>query len=238
MAMKVAIVTGASSGLGAEIKNALEQLPESGSWWYEVVDWSLPAIDLKCEGAIIEAAELVGKRYEGADVLVNCAGVNHLEWITELERDDWDWLMNTNARALWLTAKHLAPIMCGGTILNIVSNASHLPMTHSIAYNASKGAASIMTRTMHRELFKTHSITVFGVSPNKLKGTGMSREIDRRVCELRGWTPEQAAEYQKAALPAGEETDPAVLAEFIAFLLSSKERHKYLGGCIMEYGGP
>jgi hypothetical protein len=36
----------------------------------------------------------------------------------------------------------------------------------------------------------------------------------------------------------GEETDPAKLAEFIAFLLSSKERHKYLGGCILPYGGP
>jgi hypothetical protein len=53
---------------------------------------------------------------------------------------------------------------------------------------------------------------------------------------LRGWTKEQARAYQLSALPAGEETDPAVLAEFIAFLLSTKARHKYLAGVDIPYG--
>jgi NAD(P)-dependent dehydrogenase (short-subunit alcohol dehydrogenase family) len=123
-----------------------------------------------------------------------------------------------------------------GTILNIVSNASHMPMTTSLAYNASKGAAHIMTLQMARELSKAHGITVFGISPNKLRGTEMSKDIEDQVVALRGWTPEYAKQYQLASLLAGEETDPDALAEFVAFLLSSKQRHKYLTGCILPYG--
>jgi NAD(P)-dependent dehydrogenase (short-subunit alcohol dehydrogenase family) len=233
--IRVAIVTGGSSGLGKCIMEALNAIEDDP---FEVVDWSLPRVDLRSRMSVRESAAAATSRYDYIDVLINCAGINHLEWIPDLKVEDWDNLMDTNARALWLTTKYLCDYMKGGTILNIVSNASHLPMTHSIAYNASKGAAEIMTRQMSRELSKTHKITVFGVSPNKLKGTGMSQQIDKRVCELRGWTPEQAEAYQLSALPAGEETDPKVLAEFIAFLLSTKERHKYLQGCILPYGGP
>ena len=102
--------------------------------------------------------------------------------------------------------------------------------------NASKGAAHILTLQMARELTKKHGITVFGISPNKLKGTGMSRDIEEQVMATRGWTAEFARQYQLNSLLAGEETDPAALAEFIAFLLHNKERHKFLTGCILPYG--
>jgi NAD(P)-dependent dehydrogenase (short-subunit alcohol dehydrogenase family) len=109
-------------------------------------------------------------------------------------------------------------------------------MRGSLAYNASKGAAHIMTLQMARELYQRHGITVFGISPNKLSGTPMSDSIDRQVCEQRGWAMEKAREYQLAGLATGEETDPEVLAEFIAFLVSTKKRHQYLHGCILPYG--
>jgi NAD(P)-dependent dehydrogenase (short-subunit alcohol dehydrogenase family) len=111
-----------------------------------------------------------------------------------------------------------------------------MPMTTSLAYNASKGAAHIMTLQLARELTKKHGITVFGISPNKLLGTEMSKDIEDQVVKHRGWTPEFAAQYQTNALLAGEETDPAQLAEFISFILSTKSRHKYLTGCILPYG--
>ncbi len=76
----------------------------------------------------------------------------------------------------------------------------------------------------------------FGISPNKLAGTEMSADIERQTVELRGWTPEFAREYQLKALPAGAETPPARVAEFIAFLVSDKERHRYLHGTIIPYG--
>lgn len=226
-----AVVTGHTSGLGYEIYRALE---DQG---YEVVGWSLDTdVDLTNQRSVAKAASAL---FPPVDVLVNCAGVNYINWHEDTPIEEWDRLMNTNARALWLTVREMIRRNCfmdPATVVNIVSNASHMPMTNSAAYNASKGAAHILTLQMARELRKRHGLTVFGVSPNKLKGTGMSSYIDSRVCELRGWTPEEAEAYQLAGLPAGEETDPAVVGDFIGYLLSDRQRHKYLHGCIIPYG--
>lgn len=229
--MKSAVVTGGSGGLGSLI---MEELLGSnfGACW----DWSKPAVDLRFWPSVSTAAEKIplGK----LDVLVNCAGVNDISFLPDLTLDGWSEIMDVNARAIFYTTRALLPRLQGGTILNIVSNAAHIPMTSSLAYNASKAAALMITKQMARELKKTHDITVFSVSPNKLKGTPMSNYIDERVCKLRGWSPQEAQQYQLAALPAGEETDPKVLAEFIGFILSSKDRHKFLAGCDIPYGGP
>jgi NAD(P)-dependent dehydrogenase (short-subunit alcohol dehydrogenase family) len=228
--MSTIVITGGSSGLGQCIVDAGSQ--------HTFIDWSLSTnVDVRDERSIERAADDL--KHDKVDVLIQCAGINAIDYLLNVERAAWDNVMNTNARGLYMVAKELLPWLApGGTILNIVSNASHVPMTASAAYNASKGAAEILTRQMARELKKTHDITVFGISPNKLAGTAMSNYIDKRVVELRGWTQEQAQAYQLAALPAGEETDPATLAEFILFLLSNKQRHKYLNGCIIPYGGP
>ena len=127
-------------------------------------------------------------------------------------------------------------IAAKGTVVNIVSNAAHMPMRCSLAYNASKGAAHIMTLQLARELTPKYGITVFGVAPNKMHGTHMSDSIDKQVVLTRGWTKEIAQHYQLSNLLAGEETPPACVAEFIKFLLQSKEHHKYLTGCVLPYG--
>jgi NAD(P)-dependent dehydrogenase (short-subunit alcohol dehydrogenase family) len=121
-------------------------------------------------------------------------------------------------------------------VCNIISNASHMPMRFSLAYNASKAAAAMLTRQMARELWGTHGVTVFGVSPNRLHGTPMSVAIDQQVGVARGWPLDKVRKKQLEALPIGEETDPAAVAEFIGFLLSTKERHRYLHGAILDYG--
>lgn len=229
--MRTAIITGATSGLGLAIHDALAA---QGGW--HLIPWHLPLQDVRSEESVrIEAAYTTSK----IDLLVNCAGVNYINWLEDTPDEMWDSIMDTNAKGMWLTTKHLLKrelFNNPATIVNIVSNASHIPMTHSVAYNASKGAAHIMTLQMARELKKRHNITVFGVSPNKMHSTAMTEYIDKRVCELRGWTPEEARAYQAAALPAGEETDPQACAEFIAFLLSTQQRHKFLNGCILPYG--
>lgn len=227
--MNTAIITGGSSGLGACLMEAM-----AGSW--RLINWSIATgVDVRSSASLYGAVQELNEE-DKIDVLINCAGVNEINFLPSLTEEAWNDIMDTNAKGIFLTSRALLERLRGGTILNIVSNASHVPMTSSLAYNASKGAAAIMTRQMARELKKTHDITVFAVSPNKLAGTGMSQYIDSRVCETRGWTPEEARAYQLAALPAGEETDPRVAAEFIAFLLSTKERHKFLNGCDIPYG--
>lgn len=224
------VITGGSSGLGLEIINALT--PQ-----HEVIDWSLTTgVDLVERSAIVDAE--VSLPDGPIDILINCAGVNEIRWLPDMTEEIWHYVMDVNATAIFLTTQALLDRLNGGTILNIVSNASHIPMTCSLAYNASKAAAAIMTKQLARELKKTHDITVFAISPNKLAGTGMSEYIEQQVMSTRGWTKEQAKKYQLDALPAGEETDPKILAKFIAFLLESKDNHKYLAGCDIPYGGP
>lgn len=225
--MSKVLVTGSGAGLGKLICAALRR---DGHDVFE--------FDRKKGNDVRFPATTYGAPPERLDILINCAGINKTAWLEDLDQDVWDEVMDVNAKGIFRMTQWALPelIKSHGTVLNIVSNASHMPMTTSLAYNASKGAAHIMTLQLAHELGKKHGITVFGISPNKLKGTEMSQDIEDQVVALRGWTREYAAQYQLAALPAGEETDPAQLAEFIAFLLSNKPRHKFLAKCILPYG--
>lgn len=178
-------------------------------------------------------------------ILINCVGVNYIEWFPKMDFGEFDRLMRINVRSHLDLIQRLITLDKGswfksqngnGTICEIISNASHMPMTNSAFYNASKAAQHGAFMSLARELRKTDGICIFGISPNKLAGTGMSTYIEGRVPELRGWTPEEAHKYQLSALPAGEETDVDVMAEFIAFLMSSQKRHKYLTNTVISYG--
>lgn len=231
--MTTIMVTGSANGLGEALMVALSKPEFNGDHNY------LYGFDIKHGHDVRDPQGTYGDPpIGGVDILINCAGINRTGWFAQLGEDTWDEVMDVNSKGIFKMAQWLLPSLQAnkGTIVNIVSNASHMPMTCSAAYNASKGAAHILTLQMARELTRTHGITVFGVSPNKLAGTQMSKDIEEQVVRDRGWTPEFARQYQLNALLCGEETDPARLAEFVAFLLSAKERHKYLTGCIIPYG--
>lgn len=222
--MATIVVTGACSGLGLEISRALEK---DGN---EIIPF-----DIKM-GDDVRTADV--SAIDRCDVLINNAGINLINWLEKVTDDDWDKVMDVNAKGIFKMTQALLPklIESKGTVVNIVSNAAHMPMTCSLAYNASKGAAHIMTLQLARELTRRFGITVFGIAPNKLAGTGMSDDIDNQVVETRGWSKEEAQRYQLQSLLAGEETDPKALAGLLAYLLRTKDNHKYLTGCILPYG--
>jgi len=220
---KSALVTGSSNGLGALIYLALR---DEG---YRVFRYDMQdGLDVQKPNAVAIPEHL--------DVLVNCAGANLINWLEDATEEEWDTVMGVNAKGIFKMTQACLPKLRAskGTVLNIVSNAAHTPMRCSAAYNASKGAALILSRQLAREL--APDITVFSVSPNKLVGTKMSKSIEEQVIKTRGWTAEQAHQYQIESLPAHEETDPRLVAEFIGFLLSTKQRHKFLAGCDIPYG--
>ncbi len=221
--MSIILVTGSSHGLGKELVSALR------ADTHRVFSYDIE------EGDDVRTPKIALRGWP-LDVLVNCAGVNDIDWLDRFDEDRWDRVMDTNVKGMFLMSQACAPMLrqTRGTILNIVSNAAHMPMRCSAAYNASKGAALILTKQLAREL--SPDITVFSISPNKLSGTKMSHQIDQQVCLTRGWDIEQAQEYQMAGLLTGKETPVGVLAEFIAWLLSTKHRHEYLTGCDIPYG--
>ena len=221
--MSKILVTGGATGLGALIVKHLEN---DG---HQVYVYDIASGDDVLNPNVSEIPEI--------DVLINNAGKNDIGWLADFTSESWDKVMDVNAKGIFMMTKALLPQLKAsrGTVLNIVSNAAHRPMRCSSAYNASKGAALMLTKQLAREL-NDDGITVFSVSPNKLAGTDMSAYIDKRVVETRGWDEETARNYQLNGLAAGEETDPEAVAEFIAFLLASKKRHKYLVGCDMPYG--
>jgi NAD(P)-dependent dehydrogenase (short-subunit alcohol dehydrogenase family) len=225
------LVTGGGNGLGAALVKIL------GAQGHNAFSFDTDEGD---DVVHPDLTDILGWDYLNGkiDILINCAGVNIINWLEDFTEENWDKVMNVNAKGIYMMTRACLPMLIEskGTVVNVVSNAAHMPMTCSLAYNASKGAAHIMTLQLARELTRRHGITVFGIAPNKLHGTGMSDDIDRQVVETRGWTKEYAQEYQLKGLLTGEETPPEAVAEFLAFLLQDKEHHKYLTGTVIPYG--
>lgn len=230
--MSIILITGSSNGLGAAMARSLRT---NG---HVVIDYDIEdGYDVRSpDTKILEAFG----NLDHIDVLINNAGVNLIDWLEDVTDADWDAVMDINAKGIFKMTQAFLPYLLKsegkGTVLNVVSNAAHMPMTSSLAYNASKGAAHIMTLQLARELTRKYGTTVFGIAPNKLKGTNMSDSIDEQVVRTRGWTKEYAHEYQIKAMLSGEETPPEMVAEFVAFLLQDKQHHKYLTGTILPYG--
>lgn len=219
------IVTGSSSGLGAAICQELIALG------HEVI-----AYDIK-NGDDITAPATWLRGLDKVDVLINCAGINDNRWFEEVGDIDFFELMHVNAFSIVQMTQSVLPQLKAsrGTVINIVSNAANMPMTSSLSYNASKAAALMITRQMAHELTPKHGITVFSVSPNKLAGTEMSRQIEANVVKVRGWTPEFAAEYQKKGLMHGLETPPEAVARLIGHLIDSDDMI-YMSGTDVPVG--
>lgn len=228
MKNKVIVVTGSGAGLGKAIAATL------GAYGHSVV-----GIDAKYGHDVcdVEQMEDIMSEFD-VEGVINCAGINSNDWFENLTFEEFNRVMTTNAYSFVNTTQ--AALKNGlsvnkGFVINIVSNAAHIPMTSSLAYNASKAAGLMITKQMAHELTPRHGITVFSISPNKLRGTEMSKQIESAVCATRGWSPEFAAEYQKKALMHGLETEPQAIADFIRHLLITGA-WRFMSGTDIPFG--
>jgi NAD(P)-dependent dehydrogenase (short-subunit alcohol dehydrogenase family) len=163
---KTAILTGASSGVGLA---TAKQFLASGLTNLVAIDRSAPPqelralIDLRPEqvlfvhGSVAEdethrrATALALDRFGRIDVLVNNAGVALAKAIHEHTPEEWDFIMDTNVKGLYLAARHVVPVMMrqkSGVILNTGSISGHVGIAKQGAYGPSKGALHQMTRQM------------------------------------------------------------------------------------------
>jgi len=219
------LVTGSGAGLGLAISAALISAGHS------VLDY-----DIKNGDSVTDPFALWDD-CPTVDGLINCAGINCNEWFEDITPESFNRVMAVNAFSFVGMTQALLPglIENKGFVINIVSNAAHMPMTSSLAYNASKAAGLMITRQMAHELTPKHGITVFSISPNKLAGTEMSKQIEDNVVKTRGWTKEFAAEYQKKSLMHGLETPPEAIGAYIAHLLESGS-WKFMSGTDIPFG--
>ena len=191
---KVAAVTGAAEGIGREIAQHLAQAGARVAILdRNVAGAALVARDLNtAEGraiavemdlgdeiSIVEALGQTRRELGRLDILVNCAGIQNRELITETSADLWDLLQRINSRGLFLCLREAAKIMRaandGGRIINISSMGSVHPIMPGLAaYNASKSAVNALTRSAALELSQDR-ITVNAILPGAVATAGASR---------------------------------------------------------------
>jgi NAD(P)-dependent dehydrogenase (short-subunit alcohol dehydrogenase family) len=176
---KVALITGASRGLGKAMALALadagakvalvsrnrEQLHAVA---HEVgVQAKVFVADVTREDHVASLQRDVVAAYGGIQILINNAGINVRKPLTDFTLDEWNSVIHTNLTAPFLLCRAFAPQMKGkgyGRIINITSTMSHVSMSLRSAYSASKAGLLGMTRALALEL-ASEGITVNGISP-------------------------------------------------------------------------
>lgn len=174
---KTVIVTGAGNGIGQGV--ALAYRREGAN--VVVADWddsnfaALEAKGLDClqinvqeEADIQRLLEQTIEKYGQVDILINNAGVSVFKPLFELTLDEWDRVINTNVRSVFLATKEAAKYMknneTGGAVVNMASTRSMMSEVNSEAYAASKGGIVSLTHALALSLADYH-ITVNCISP-------------------------------------------------------------------------
>jgi 3-oxoacyl-[acyl-carrier protein] reductase len=186
---KVAVVTGASKGIGAGIAKALAADGASVVVNYasskEGADKVVAEIKAKggkavaVQGDVSKEADIsklfaeTKKAFGRLDVLVNNAGVYEFAPLGEVTEESFHKMFNLNVLGLILTSqealKYFGPE--GGSIINIGSGASTLNLPTTVAYTATKGAVDAVTRTLSKEL-GAKKIRVNSINPGMVETEG------------------------------------------------------------------
>jgi len=235
---KTALVTGAFSGIGAEIaavfseagarvlatgqsEARLAEVAARTGCETIVADISTPE---GCEGLVGDALALTPR----IDILVNSAGVALVGPVLDYSTQDWDRTMAINLRAPFLLAKGLAPQMIAaraGKIINISSQTGVIALADHAAYASSKGGLNALTKSLMTEL-APHNIQVNAICP-----TVVMTEMGKKI-----WSPPEKSGPMLAATPLGRFGEPVEIAD-MALYLASPASDLVNGALMMAEGG-
>ncbi len=239
---KAAIVTGASAGLGrhfastlaragAKVALAARRVDALGEVARQIeafdgraIPVALDVTDAEAVRACVEAAET---ELGPISILVNNAGIAHAGPALEVAEEDWDRVIDTNLKGAWLmaqeTARHMARLGHGGSIINVASILGLAATGQLAAYCAAKAALVNLTRALAIEL-AGEGIRVNALAPGYVE-TDMNREF------LQG--PKGAA--LKKRIPARRFGRPEDLDG--ALLLLASEASRYMTGSVLVVDG-
>ncbi len=108
--------------------------------------------------------------YQHVDILINNAGIGHFGPVVDFEPDDWDAVLNSNLKAVYLCAKYALPSMLeqgSGQIINVLSVAAKVTFQASSAYCAAKAGALALTKVLASEV-RQQNIRVTAVLPGSV----------------------------------------------------------------------
>jgi len=191
---RVALVTGASSGLGrhfavtlaragAKVACAARRTDRLQDVVDEIADFDGRAIAVKLDVTDVEsihhAVNCAATELGPITVLVNNSGVAQTKAALELTEQDWDSVIDVNLRGAWLmaqeTARHMVDHGHGGTIINVASILAIRVTKQLASYSASKAGLVQLTRALALEL-ADHGIRVNAIAPGYIE-TDINRDF-------------------------------------------------------------
>ena len=241
---KVAVVTGASKGIGSAIAKHLAAEGASVVVNYasdrkgadavvaEIVKLGGKAIAIQAnvavESEVVSLLEQTGKEFSKIDVLVNNAGVYAFGPISSVTSDEFARQFNTNVLGLLMATKSALRLFpeSGGSIVNISSVVSTLAPPTAAIYAGTKGAVDIITKTLAKEL-GARKIRVNAVNPSLVITEGL---------QAAGMAGNAFEDQMVAMTPLGRAGLPEDIALPVVFLASDDARW-ITGETILVSGG-
>ena len=241
---RVAVISGASSGLGMQMSKAfakqgadlvilarrierLENLKE------ELEKEGIKVLPIKCDVTSTEdinkAATMAEEEFGKVDILVNCAGASKDAGILDMRDDEWNFTIDVDQTSVFKMTRAFANIMKKnnyGRIINIASMYGLVGNTAmgTVAYHSSKGGVVNMTRAVAAELAK-YNITCNAICPGYFE-TELTSEV---------LNTDEFTNYMKQTVPMGRYGHEGELNAGAIFLASDEA--SYVTGVILPIDG-
>lgn len=238
---KRVLVTGAAGGIGRRVA---ERFVESGAQVIgldrqavnEQTSFRILCVDIADPAEVEAISSKLKAEAGGLDILVNAAGVLRLGAAEALTLEDWSSCMDVNAGGAFYLLQQWIPVFKkqrSGAIVNVASNAAHVPRVGMAAYCASKAALAALSRCIALEL-APFGVRCNVVSPGSTDTPMLASMLKNPAGKetLIAGLPEQF----KLGIPLGKLATPDDVADVVLYLASDHAGHVTLQDIVVDGG--